>query len=96
MSKQDKDSKLFVGLVVGGIVGVGALTIFLVTRKGAEPLNRIGEAVLRIGEILGEHNIEEPAAIKQMEKKIHSHQSSIENVVDWVATGISIWKKLKK
>jgi len=96
MSTQDKDSKLFVGLLIGGVVGVGALTIFLATRKGKEPLNRIGEVIVRIGEILGDHGIEEPSAIKQMEKQIHSHECCIETVVDWVATGISLWKKFKK
>ena len=95
MSDLDKDSKLFVGLLIGGVVGVGALTVFLATRKGKEPLNRIGEMIVRVGEILGEHNIEEPTAIKQVEKKIHSHETSIENVVDWIATGISLWKKFK-
>ncbi len=95
MSNQDKDSHLFVGLMIGGIVGVGALTLFLATRKGKEPLNRIGEVIVRIGEILGDHGIEEPSALKQMEKKIHSHENCIANVVDWVATGINLWKKFK-
>lgn len=95
MTNQDKDSKLFVGLLIGGALGVGALTLFLATRKGKEPLNKIGEVIVRIGEILGDHGIEEPAAVKQMEKKIHSHEICIENVVDWVATGISLWKKYK-
>lgn len=95
MSNQDKDSQLFVGLMIGGIVGVGALTLFLATRKGKEPLNRIGEVIVRIGEILGDHGIEEPSVLKSMEKKIHSHESCIANVVEWVATGISLWKKFK-
>ena len=96
MANQDEDSKLFIGLVIGGIVGIGAISLFLATRKGKEPLNRIGEVITRIGEILGDHGIDEPAAMRHMEKKIHSHESCIETVVDWVATGICLWKKFKK
>lgn len=96
MSTQDKDSKLFVGLLIGGAIGIGALTLYLATRKGRDPLNRIGEVIVRVGEILGDHGIEEPVAVQQMEKKIHSHEICIEKVVDWVATGICLWKKFKK
>jgi gas vesicle protein len=95
MSNNDKDSQLFVGLLIGGAVGIGALTLFMATRKGKEPLGRIGETILRIGEILGEHNIEEPASVRRMEKKIHAHEGTIEQVVDWVAMGINLWKKYK-
>lgn len=95
MSKQEKDTKLVIGLLIGGAVGFGALTIFLATRKEKEPLGRIGETITRIGEILGEHHIEEPAPLRRVEKKIHAHEGTIEQVVDWVAIGISLWKKLK-
>jgi hypothetical protein len=95
MSSQDKDSKLFIGLLIGGAVGVGALTIFLVTRKDKAPLNTIGEAILRVGEILDNHHIEEPASLKRMEKKIHSHESTASEVIDWIATGLHLWKKFK-
>ncbi len=95
MSKQDKDTKLVIGLLIGGAVGIGALTIFLATRKEKEPLGRIGETITRIGEILGEHHIEEPASFRRAEKKIHAHEDTIELVVELVATGISLWKKFK-
>ncbi len=95
MSQPDQDSKLFVGLLIGGAVGLGALTLFLATRKNKAPLNTIGEAILRMGEILDEHNIEEPAPVKRMEKKIHRHENSIGDVVEWVATGLHLWKKFK-
>ncbi len=95
MSNYDKDSKLFVGLLIGGAVGLGALTIFLATRKEKVPLSRIGETILRVGEILGEHHVDEPAPVKRMEKEIHSHQHCITEVMDWVATGLHLWKKFK-
>ena len=83
MAKQDKDSQLLMGLLIGGAVGIGALGLFLATRKGKEPLHRIGETITRIGEILDENGIKEPATLKHFEKKLHSNEHSIEAVVDW-------------
>jgi gas vesicle protein len=76
------------GLLIGGVVGVGALAVLLATRKGKEPLDRMGEMIVRIGEILEE----QPC----VNKKIHSHGDAIEDVVGLLATGISLWKKFKK
>jgi gas vesicle protein len=96
MSNLDKDSKLFMGIVIGGVVGIGALTIFLATRRGKEsPLNSIGEAIVHIGEIFEKHDIEEPAPMRKIEKKILKHENTISEVLDWVATGIDLWKKIK-
>ncbi len=95
MSNQDKDSKLFTGLLIGGAVGLGALVFFLATRKEKAPMNAIGEAILRVGEILEDHNIDEPETVRRFEKKVHSHENTIGDVVNWVATGIQLWKKFK-
>ncbi|MBI2743530.1 MAG: hypothetical protein HYX48_06405 [Chlamydiales bacterium] len=94
MSNQDKDSKLFVGLLVGGVIGIGALSIFLATRRsGGSSLNTVGEAIARVGEILDSHGINEPDSLKSVEKKIHRHESSVSEVLEWVATGLHLWKK---
>lgn len=96
MSHQDKDSKLLLGLLIGGgVIGIGALTVFLATRKGKEPLQKMGEMIVRVGEILANHGIEEPAPVRLVEKKIHCHEDTIEKVTDLVAAGISLWKKIK-
>ena len=95
MSARDKDSKLFIGLLIGGAVGIGALTIYLATRKDKAPLSTVGEAILRLGEILQNHHIEEPLSLKRVEKKIHSHENTMEEAVDWIVTGLYLWKKFK-
>jgi hypothetical protein len=95
MSNQDKDSKLVVGAVIGAIVGVGAFTIFLAMKRKEAPLGAIGEAITHFGEIFGNHGIEEPEMVKQFEKKIHKNGSTADEVLDWVATGIYLWKKFK-
>jgi len=84
-----------VGALIGGIVGIGALTVFLALRKEKEPLSTIGETIAQMGEILGNHKIEEPAPIRHFGKKLQKNESTLVEVVDWVATGISLWKKFK-
>ena len=96
MAERDKDSKLFFGVLIGGIVGIGALSIFLATRSKEPPLSTIGEAIVRVGEIFEGHGLDEPAAVRNVEKKIHKHENAICEVMDWVATGIQLWQKLKR
>ncbi len=95
MSRSNKDSKLLIYLI-GGALGIGALTIFLSARKEKAPLNTIGETIVRVGQILGDHKIDEPAAIRRAEKSIHSHESVIGETVEWLALGLSLWKKFTK
>jgi len=96
MTKPDKDSNILTWTLIGGIVGVGALTIFLAMRREKEPpLNTIGETIGFIGEILQSNKIEEPGPIKNFEKKLRKNESTLGDVVDWIATGINLWKKFK-
>ena len=34
-------------------------------------------------------------SLKRVGKKMHVHQDTLDTVVDWVAIGVSLWKKLK-
>lgn len=94
MKKLDTDSAAVKGALIGGLVGVGALTVFLALRKD-KPLGSIGETISHVGEVLEDHNIEAPAPIKAMGKKLHKHENTLIDVVDWVATGINLWNKFK-
>lgn len=93
--KPNNDSKIVTGVIIGGVIGVSALAIYLATRNGQAPLNRIGETIARVGEIFEEHDIEQPAALKMAGKKIHKNENTIVEVLDWVATGLDLWKKIK-
>ena len=97
MSKQHKkDEKKMLGLLIGGALGLGALTLFLATRKEKAPLNTIGGTITRIGEILGAHHIDEPAAVRHVENSIHHCEGTIGQAAEWIALGINLWKKFKK
>jgi hypothetical protein len=95
-SKKTNDSKLVTGAIIGGLIGVSTLAIYLATRNQKSSLNRFGETISRVGEILEEHNIQEPAELKVIERKIHKHEDSITELMGWVATGIDLWRKFKK
>jgi hypothetical protein len=95
MKKSDPDSKMVVGILIGGIVGIGALAVFLAKRKKETSFGSIGKVIRHVEEILENHQVEKPAPVKAFEKKIHHHDNTVGEVVDWVATGISLWKKFK-
>jgi hypothetical protein len=95
MKNSDPDSKIVVGALIGGIVGIGAIAVFLALRTKTTSLDRIGKVIGNVGEILESHDVEEPAPIKDFGKKLHQNEDTVGAVVDWIATGICLWKKFK-
>lgn len=96
MTKQDKDANILTWTLIGGIVGVGAITVFLALRREKEaPLNTIGETIAQIGDILQSNNIDEPGPVRDFEKKLRKNENTLGEVVNWIATGINIWKRFK-
>ena len=95
MKNSDPDSKIIVGALIGGIVGIGAIAVFLALRTKETSLDHIGRDISNVGEILESHQVEEPAPIKEFGKKLHHNEDTVSTVIDWVATGISLWKKFK-
>ncbi len=94
--KNSFDSNIVTGAIIGGIIGVSALAIYIATRSNRTPLNRLGETISRVGEMLDEHEIRQPAALKVVDKQIRKNEDTISEVLDWVAIGIDLWKKFKK
>jgi len=95
MKKPDPDSKVVVGALIGGIVGIGAIAVFLALRKKETSLDHLGKVISNMGEILDSHRIDEPAPVKNLGKKLHRNEDTVGEVVDWIATGLSLWKKFK-
>jgi hypothetical protein len=94
--KKDTESKVVNGALIGGLIGIGAIAVFLVLRKKETSFDHIGKVISSVGEILAGHHIEELAPVKELGKKIHQNENTVVEVVDWIATGISIWKQFKK
>jgi len=96
MTKKKKDSKIVNGVLVGGLIGIGALAAYLVLRKKENSFDHIGNVIHSVGEVLAGHDFEELPPIRELGKKIHQNESSVVEVIDWIATGISLWKQFKK
>jgi hypothetical protein len=88
-------SKVVSGAMIGGIVGISALTIFLMCRKKETALDEIGKVISNVSEILESHHVKEAAPVKEFGKTLHHHESTLCAAVDWIATGICLWKKFK-
>lgn len=95
MNKPSKDQKI-IGSIVGGLVGLGAIGLLFAMRQKKEvPLNTISEILSHVGDILECHHIDEPRPLKSLGKHLHKNENTISEVVEWVATGINLWKKFK-
>lgn len=98
MSGLDKDTvKIAVGVFIG-VIGIGAISAIMSAsqeKKKHTSLGMIGKAIGQIGEILSDHEIKEPTLMKEMEKKIEKNENKVAEVIDWVATGFQLWKKIK-
>ncbi len=97
MSSHDKeDSTWVIGALIGGVVGIGALTFYIACRKQQQsPLHTIGKVIGHIGEIFESEGVQEPTRLKDVERKIHRHEDTISDVVEWVAIGVKLWKKFQ-
>jgi hypothetical protein len=93
--KSDEDKKVVIVALVAGIVGIGALSVYLALRKKQTSLDNIGKVVSNLGEILENHDVAEPDVLKDFGKKLHKNEDTVGSIVDWIATGISLWKKFK-
>ena len=92
---KNPDSKVINGALIGGIVGIGAIALFLVLRKKENSFDHIGKVISNVGEILASHRVDELEPVKDLGKKLHHNEDTVSAVVDWIAAGISLWKQFK-
>ena len=83
------------GAVICGIIGISAIGLYLVFRKKDTALDEISKMICNVGEILHKNQVCEPSLVKDFGKKLHNNEQSVGAIVDWVAAGISLWKKFK-
>jgi hypothetical protein len=96
VKKANKDTKIVMGSVLGGIIGICTLTLILSLRKHKDTsLNSLGTVVSHLSELFEKPKTGEPAITKELGEKLQVHESTLLEVVDWVITGINIWKKFK-
>lgn len=89
---------IVVGVVVGGIIGGSALYLLHTSNKENKPvLSKIGKVISDIGEVLEDSSVDNRnEAISQIKKSLPTGDNTINHVLNWVATGINLWKNFKK
>lgn len=97
MKNENNDSKkLLWGLLIGGAVGAGILYYLQSSHNREIPvLKKIGKTVSEIGEML-ENSNSTADVIDHIEEKIPCKAEVFNSLADWVDSGLSLWKKLKK
>lgn len=101
MQKIDKDTKnILLGITIGGILGIGAASFMLASKKHAKEdktsSDTLGKIVSQFGEVLSDHQIKKPSFVKGLEKELHKHENTIGDVLDIVSSGLHLWNTIKK
>jgi len=97
-NKNETSKKLILGLIVGGIVGAGALYCIQAGRNRKTPvLKKIGKTISGVGEMLENCNLDTASdVVEKLEDKLPRGTDIINGLSDWVDTGLSLWKKFTK
>lgn len=97
-NKNDTSKPLIAGLIIGGIVGAGALYCIQASRNRKTPvMSKIGKTLADVGEMLENCNLNNAAdVIHKVEEKMPSGADVVNNVTDWIDAGLKLWKHFKK
>jgi len=97
-NKNDTSKALIAGLIIGGIIGAGALYCIQAGRNRQTPvMKKIGKTLSDVGEMLGNCDLDHSKdASHQMEDKTPSGADIVSNMTDWISTGMKLWNKFKK
>jgi gas vesicle protein len=97
-NKNDSSKALITGLIIGGIVGAGALYCIQASRNRQTPvMKKIGKTLSDVGEMLGNCDLDHAKdALHPVEDKMASGADIVSNMTDWISTGMKLWNKFKK
>ncbi len=97
-NKNDTSKKLILGLVIGGLVGAGALYCIQAGKNRKTPvLKKIGKTISDVGEMLENCQLDSASeVIEGIEDKMPKGADIINSLSDWVDAGMTLWKKFKQ
>ena len=97
-NEHNESSKWILGLLIGGVVGAGALyCVHAVQQKKTPVLKKIGRTIADVGEMLENCDFSSGTnVIESIEEKLPKGTEIVNNITDWVNTGLTLWKKFKK
>ncbi len=99
MRNEQMDSKkVILGLIIGGVIGAGALYCMKANRGHQPPLlKKLSKTLTNVGEMLENYNLEDSCdVVHRIEDKLPTNTHIVSNVLDWVNTGMHLWKKFNK
>jgi len=103
MVKLDEDSKdILLGTLIVGVLGICAAALYFSTReKGRETeaktsLSSMGRIIMQVGELLSSPDVSHAPFVKDVEKKMHKHESAISDVLELISVGVHLWEKIRK
>lgn len=90
--------KLLIGILIGAI-GVGTVSVLLSARRHEHtqesPLHLLGQAIGNFAHMLENHEIKEPSILKKLEKSMEKSEGNVSEILNWVLTGVQLWKHFK-
>lgn len=98
LNEKNESKKVVLGLVIGGVVGATALYFLNASCHHKTPvLHKIGRAISEVGAMLENTNVGSGSdIIHDLEKKLPKGTEVMNNVASWIASGMDLWKQLKK
>jgi len=94
----DDSQKLLLGLVIGGVLGAGALYYICSVQNRPTPiLKRMGRTISDVGHRLENCEIQNTSdVIHKIEQQLPNGAEIANSFTDWLETGLSLWNKIKK
>lgn len=96
-NKNDNSQKIVLGLLMGAIVGAGALYCINASRHRRTPiLQKIGRTMSEVGEMLENSEIESFSDVAhEIQESFPQGKDVISSLLNWLSSGMSLWKKIK-
>ena len=97
-NENHESKKILLGLLIGGIVGGGALYALRASQNRKTPvMKKIGRTISEVGEMLENFNLDSgEEMLESVQNKLPKGADVVSSLTDWVGTGLTLWNKFKK
>ncbi len=98
LDNNDDTKKIVTGLIIGSVVGATIMYAMHASRSKHPPVvQKIGKTLSEVGEMLEQCDFSGCSKFAhECEKNLPSERDVMDNILNWVETGMSLWKKFKK